>query len=391
MTFTYEPFTPSFDRDPHPTYRHLREHAPVYFWEPAGVYLVSRYADVEALLKDRRFALPGMDSGPPRTEGGRIHRALFEHAFFGLPKGDHARVRKLVTPAFAPREAARRHDAICALVGSLIDSWGDQSEVDIVSDFARPIPVRVMSHLLGIPAEHDALFGRFAQAMIMSVLPWIGPDEFDREVEIFPAAAGMLGSLIEQRRAAPGDDLLSLFVGMAGLSVEELLGVVASLVVGGAETSVHLIANGVRTLLAHPDALALVRADPSLLPGALAEASRFDSFAKHGLSRTALEDVELHGVTVPAGSRLVMLMASALRDPAVFDDPDRFDLHRPPTRLMFGAGSHFCLGHALARAEAEAAIGLLLRRFPALRPAAEPEFAPNVIRRELSSLRVWLR
>lgn len=396
-TFEYNPFAPSFDEDPHPTYSFLREHAPVFFWELAGVHLISRYADVDRLLKDRRLALPGQepDRPEPRTEGGAIHRRLMDNGFFGLGKSDHVRVRRLVTPAFAPREAARRHAAIESIVSAIVDSWGDRSEVDVVTDFARHIPVRVMSHLLAIPEEHDELFVRFSQSMLATVVPWLSPEEFDAHVEVFPPAIEMITSLIEERRVTPGDDLLSQLVSMCDegdrLSVDELLGIVASLIAAGAETSVHLIGYGMRTLLDHPDDLAAIRADFSLLPNALAEASRYDSFAKHGLSRTVLEDCTLHGVELKAGSKLVMLVASALRDPAVFDEPDRFDIHREPTRLMFGAGSHFCLGHALARGEAETAIGLLLRRFPALRSAGPPVFEPNAVRRSMVSLPVHLR
>lgn len=393
--FVYDPMSPAFDADPHPTFAWLRDNAPVYFWEAAAIHVVSRYDDVMAVLKDRRFTtapMMGIATEEPRTRAAEVFRDMLAFNFFTLDQASHLRIRRLVVPTFQPSAVEPLRERVVTIVAELLHGLGDRDVVDVVQDFATHVPVRVMSSLLGVHRQHEELFREFAQAMLTITSPWVTREVFDQHVEVFPAAVDMFLRLIEEKRAEPGDDLLSMLVQAHDeedrLAPHELLGVVGSLITAGSETTVHLIGSAVRILLQHPSALAAVQADPSLLPGAISEVGRFDQFVKHGIVRVPREDVELRGITLPAGVPVVLLLASALRDPLGFADPDRFDIHRPPTNLPFGAGPHFCFGHTVARLETEVAVGELLRRYPRLGLDGPPVYEPHVVYRNLVSLPV---
>lgn len=389
--FVYEPLSPEFDANPAETYRYLREHHPVWEWQP-GVFLVSGYADVQAVLTNTRLTFPDF-GGEVRGEAGALHRKLMKFSFFGFEGEQHARIRRLVVPWFTRTAVERLRADVEEIVAELMDSFG-RDHADLVADFADHLPQRVMSRALGVPGEHGELFARFSKGLITTSSPWLPPEEYDRQVAVFPEAVAMITGLIGQRRATPGDDLISKLIQVQEndrLSVDELLGVVASLIVAASQTVTHLIGHAVRILLTQPVALAEVKADPSLLPGAVAETMRFDAFSKHGIARLATEPVELAGGTVPAGSVIVLLVSAALRDPAQFDDPDTFDPHRPPSMLMFGGGPRLCFGHVLAKLEAETAVAELLRRYPDATLAGPAEYQPNLVHRAMVSLPLKLR
>lgn len=386
--FVYEPLSPEFDADPAATYRYLRDHHPVWEWQP-GVFLVSRYADVQRVLTDTRLTFPDFFGGEVRGEAGALHRKLMRFSFFGFEGEQHARIRRLVVPWFTRTAVERLRADVEEIVADLLDTFGG----DLVTDFADQLPQRVMCVALGVPGEHRELFGRFAKGLITTSSPWLPPEEYDRQVAVFPEAVAMITGLIDERRAHPGEDLISNLVQVQQddrLTTDELLGVVASLIVAASETVTQLVAHAVRTLLTHRDVLAELRADPSQLAGAVAETMRFDSFGKHGVVRLATEPVELSGGTVPAGAVMVLLISAALRDPAQFDDPDRFDAGRRPSMLMFGGGPRLCFGHVLAKLEAETAVAELVRRYPDATLAEEPVYQPNLVHRAMVSLKLDL-
>lgn len=391
--FVYEPLSPEFDADPFPSLRYLREHHPLWEWQP-GTFLVSRYADIQTVLTNPRLRFPDFFTGEPRGEAGALHRKLMRFSFFGFEGEQHARIRRLVVPWFTRTAVERLRGDVEEITADLLDAVDGRAEIDLRRDFADHLPPRVMSGLLGVPDAHTGLFARFGEALIRVSAPWLPPEEYDRQVAVFPEAVEMITALIARRRAAPGDDLISKLVAVQEddrLTVDELLGVVASLIVAASTTVSATITHAVRALLAHPAVLAELRADPALLPGAIAESMRYDAFAKHGTVRLATEPVELSAGTVPAGSLLVLMIAGALRDPEQFPDPDTFDPRRPPSSLMFGGGSRLCFGHVLAKMETETAVGELLRRHPDLELAGDPVFEPNLVHRALVSQPLRLR
>ncbi|GAA2581219.1 cytochrome P450 [Winogradskya consettensis] len=367
-------FDPDVRSDPHPMLRQMREEAPVHrhvtpvsgrvFW-----YL-TRYADVQAALRhpDLGRQLDRLPAGLAAT-----HRratadplAMLRRNVFHLDPPDHTRLRRLISPAFGARTVAAIDDHITRIVGELIDdpAFGDGGVVDIIEGLALPLPVLVVAELLGFPIEDRPALRRWSDEMSRSE----DPARIQRAGLEF---ASHLARVIAQRRAAPGDDLLSQLA-LAPISRPEQIAAVFQLLLAGDETSVNLIGNAVLELLRHRDQLARLRADPALIDSCVEEVIRFNGPVGHTGLLYALADVEIGGTIVPRGDAVVPVLLAANRDPAVFADPDVFDIGRTPNRhLGFGHGVHFCLGAALARMQARTAVGTLVRRFPALRPAGD--------------------
>src|SRR5262245_44484586 len=363
---------PDFLADPYPVYHRLRTEDPIHR-HPLGFYVLSRHADVAAFLRDARFGKSG-------------YQALFESRFGSGPEGpwlalsmlfrdppDHTRLRALVGKAFTPRvvEALRPH--IQGIVDRLLAGVGAAPRMDVIEDLAYPLPVTVISELLGVPvdgADRVKAWSRdVARALDAIALP-VGPDVIERGRLATDEIAMYFRDLIEVRRRQPGDDLLS---GLAEaeeagdrLTERELLATCVLLYVAGHETTVNLIGNGLLALLRHPEERRRLQADPALLPGVIEELLRYDRPVQR-TGRLAGHDAEFGGVPIPKGTLVLGLVGAANRDPAQFAEPDRLDLGRAePRHLAFGAGIHYCLGAPLARLEAQVAIGSLLRRFPAL-------------------------
>jgi cytochrome P450 len=380
-------FDPDLRADPHPMLRRMREEMPVYrhltpvsgraFW-----YL-TRYADVQAALHH-----PDLGRQLDRLPAGlaAVHRratadplAMLRRNVFHLDPPDHTRLRRLITPAFGARTVAAIGDHITRIAGELIDdlarSAGAAGDVlsgrgepagvaDVIEGLALPLPVLVVAELLGFPIGDRAALRRWSDEMSRSE----DPARIRRAGLEF---ASHLAGVIAQRRATPGDDLLSQLA-LAPISRPEQIAAVFQLLLAGDETSVNLIGNAVLELLRHPDQLARLRADPGLLEPCVEEVIRFNGPVGHTGLLYALADVEIGGTLIPRGDAVVPVLLAANRDPAVFPDPDVFDIGRTPNRhLGFGHGIHFCLGAALARMQARTAVGTLVRRFPALRPAGD--------------------
>lgn len=397
--FVFNPLDPAFVADPYPTYTILRTKTPVYAWPQGHCFLLSKFDDVAAALRDPRLSTNAAHwefAKPPLPDAEKTELDRLTGRSLLMQNGqDHARLRRLVSPPFSPRRVEELRDSVQSIVDAAVAPHLEKDTIN-VAEIAAFIPMRVISAVLGIPQEFDPSFRRFGTSIIEAFDPLRTPEELARILEPIPAGFALIRRIIEDRRRALGDDLLSNLIRAeeAGdhLSSDELCALVAGMIVGGAETTVHLIGFCMKNLLNHPDALAEIKADPSLLRGAIEEVMRFDSFVKMDIARYALTDVEIRGVTIPKGKMIIPLTASAGRDPDMFVNADTFDIHRGVVdHLTFGSGPHLCLGASLARLEAEVTVNTLLRRFPSMRLAAAPEYGQNPYLRTLTSLRIDVR
>ena len=247
--------------------------------------------------------------------------------------------------------------------------------MDLSADYAFPLPITVIADMLGVPHADQDRFREWSDAIVR---PAIGPEALERFFGQMGEFVEYLTNLFAARRAEPQDDLVSALLAARdeadALTEEEVFGTVVLLIVAGHETTVGLIGNAVVNLLSHPDQLELVRADPSLIPGAVEEVLRYEGPVERTLNRWAATDVELGGQEIRRGELVIAIVGAADRDPERFEDPDRLDIQRDDTRhLAFGRGSHYCLGAPLARLEAEIALETLFRRLPGLRLAVAPD------------------
>jgi cytochrome P450 len=386
---------PDFLADPYPIYHRLRAEDPVHR-HPIGFYVLTRYEDVSAFLRDPRFGKSG-------------YQALFERRFGGGPEGswlalsmlfrdppDHTRLRALVSQAFTPRVVDTLRGRIQAIVDRLLERAAGAPRMDVIEELAYPLPVTVISELLGVPAGDSETVKAWSRDVARAVdaiaLP-VGPEVIEQGSRATEAMAEYFRDLAGERRRRPGPDLLSGLVQAeeAGdrLTERELLATCVLLYVAGHETTVNLIGNGVLALLRHSEERRRLQDDPGLLPGAIEELLRYDGPVQR-TGRMAACDAEIGGVPIPAGSLVLGLLGAANRDPAQFAEPDRLDIMRDePRHLGFGSGIHYCLGASLARLEAQVAIGTLVRRFPALTLAIEcPAWRPSSTLRGLEALPV---
>jgi cytochrome P450 len=359
--------------DPHPLYRTLRETAPIFATATTGTWVVSGFENARALLRDPRCGSPmdddsnvrqAIDGSPRRARNPEYQTMLF------MNPPDHTRIRGLVSRAFTPRRVEQLRPEVAAMTDALLDAMADADGVvegDVVDGLAFPLPANVISALVGVPeADRDWLRPLVAQ-MAASIEPTATEEALDHAEAAMVEARAYLQGLIEQRRAEPRDDLLSGLIqasdGDDRLTETEVLSNVLLIYAAGFETTTHLLGNMVRQLVAHPDQLARVRADRSLIPQAVEEVLRFDPPVQLD-GRYVFDDIDVDGVTIPKGSTVLTLLAAANRDPAVCDDPDRFDVTRRDSQILsFGSGIHYCLGAALARLEGQVVLDRLLERF----------------------------
>ncbi|MCX4626083.1 MULTISPECIES: cytochrome P450 family protein [unclassified Streptomyces] len=371
---------PAFVADPFPLYRQLREDGPVRRTVIAGgleAWLVTRYEDGLAALSDSRLSSDVRDASDtrilrqlPATE----RESMLSNMLRSDPP-DHTRLRRLVSKAFTAHRVAGMRPRIQAITDRLLDAVVPAGHAELVADFALPLPVAVISELLGVPVDERHEFQHWTDRLIRR-----GPELPDPAVvnEAWQHMRAYVTELIRDKRAHPGDDLLSALVTARDaeqqLTEDELVAMVFLLLAAGYITTVNLIGGGIAMLLAHPGQLDLLRSDPELLPGAIEEFLRYDGPVSPGIARFAREDVEIAGVTIPRGATVLIGSAVADRDPARFPDPDRLDITRQDNaHLAFGHGIHYCLGAPLARLEGQIAIGTALRRLPGLALAVAPD------------------
>jgi cytochrome P450 len=358
-------------------YDRLREQDPVHkttLSKGREVWLVTRYADVEPWLKDERLS-----KDPRKVNAGmqlpawlRWFKPLaaLDQNMLDLDPPDHTRLRKLVHRAFTPRRIEGLQVRIGELSDELLDRGLRRGQMDLVADYALPIPVTIICELLGIPAEDHERLHRWTQVLV-SINP---ANPSLRVVPPILSFLRYLRALVKSKRQEPDDGLVSALVTAEEdgdqLSNDELLAMIVLLVVAGHETTVNLIANGTLALLEHRDQLERLRAEPALGSSAVEELLRFYTPVEIATERYALEPLQIGGVAVPAGAMVCLGLGSANRDPEVFEQPAVLDVGRQKNRhLAFGNGRHFCLGAPLARLEAGIALNNLVQRLPALRRA----------------------
>jgi cytochrome P450 len=392
----FNPLSPDFIRDPYPHYERLRTTDPMHL-TPFGSFVASRHAEVSLVLRDKRFG-KGFAERSRRRYGPKIMEEpvfrILSHTMLQADPPDHTRLRGLVVKAFTARRVDDMRSRIQEIVDRTLDAVIEHGHMDLIGDFAFRLPVTIICDMLGIPDEHREVFhkGSSDGVRILDPVP-MTPDEIKQGNARNLMAQAYFQQLFELRRRNPGEDLTTHLVQAEEngnkLTNEELTANIMLLFVAGHETTVNLIGNGLLALHRNPDQLALLKANPQLITGAIEEFLRYDSSVQMS-GRVALEDVELAGRTIPKGESVLCLLGSANRDPAVYPDaPDRLDITRPNVRpLSFGGGIHFCLGAQLARIEAEIAISTLLRRLPDLRidDVERPEWRPSFVLRGLKRL-----
>jgi cytochrome P450 len=393
----FNPLSPAFIRDPYPVYERLRNTDPVHLTEHAA-FLVSRHAEVSLVLRDKRFGKDFVARSLRRYGPKIMEEPVFRsmsHWMLQQDPPDHTRLRGLVVKAFTARRVEDMRPRIQQIVDQTIDAVKDRGEMDLIEDFAFRLPVTIICDMLGIPEEHREVFYKGSRdgGRLLDPVP-MTPEEIAQANAGNAMAKMYFQQLFELRRRNPGDDLTTQLVQAeedgSKLTNEELTANIILLFGAGHETTVNLIGNGLLALHRNPDQLALLKANPSLITGAIEEFLRYDSSVQL-TGRVALEDIDdLGGKRIPKGESVLCLLGSANRDPAIYPDrPDRLDITRPNVRpLSFGGGIHHCLGAQLARIEAEIAISTLLRRLPELRldDADNPEWRPTFVLRGLKRL-----
>ncbi|MEU3600557.1 cytochrome P450 [Streptomyces sp. NPDC006798] len=401
MHALFEPWSPAFVADPYPAYERLRADGRVHWFEPTGQWLVPHYADVSALLRDRRlgrtylhrFTHEEFGRTPPPAAHEPFH-TLNDHGILDLEAPDHTRIRRLITKAFTPRTVAALEPTVRRLAAELVAGLKQAGGGDLLADVAEPLPVAVIAEMLGVP-ESDRPLLRPWSADICGMFELNPSEETARKaVTASVEFSAYLRGLIAERRTDPGDDLISALIAAYDegdrLSEQEMISTCVLLLNAGHEATVNTTANGWWTLFRHPGQLAALRADHSLLPTAVEELMRYDTPLQM-FERWVLDDIEIGGTVVPRGAELALLFGSANRDPARFPAPDTLDLARTENpHITFGAGIHFCLGAPLARLELAASFGELLRETPTLRLAGTPEWKPGYVIRGVHALPVEL-
>lgn len=391
----WDPRDPAFRHDPIPWYRALREQAPAHFHPEVG-FVVSRHADVDRLLRDERFGV----ATPPdwraafATVAPPSVRMLSENLLLFVDPPQHTRVRALVSQAFTPRRVEALRPRLTHMIDGMLTELASAASFDVVRDIAEPFPIMAITELLAVPDTDRSQLRDWTLGLTAF-------DDIPIDVGALPAAGRAADAfleyaavLVEQRRARPGDDLISALIAAEEdgeqLINDELMALIILLLIAGHETTMSLISTSLLLTLQRPEVAVEVRDDATVAPALVEETLRFMGPLQvaSGGGRWPSTRVELHGQTIEPGTMVRLLLGSANRDGEVFDDPDRFELHRNNSRhVAFGKGLHFCVGAALGRLEGQVVIPAVLRRFPDLTLVdPEPSWRPSFVTRQLETL-----
>lgn len=395
----YEVFTPQVMADHNAFLHRARAESPLAWLPQLDAYLLTRHADVNAALRDKRLDSANMarvlDRLTPaeRAELAPVRRSIEMWMGQGNP-ADHVRFQQLLKRYFTPAVVDRLRPQVRAFTHELLDVVVPKGRMDVVSELAYPLPANVIAALLGMPAvDREQL-----QSWSRDIVPIFSNGDLDQMRQAQRSVMEMqdyMRALAAERRGDPRDDVLSMFMAAEAEGViteDEAVANCVLLLFAGHETTANLIANGLALLFENPGQMARLRADPGLMPSAVEEMLRCEGPVSV-VGRVATVPVDLAGHTVPAGSHVYLALAGANRDPEVFAEPDAFDITRQPNRhLSFGMGTYYCLGAALARMETDECLRIVLERCPDLRPAYEtPDRAPTLpIGRRMASLQVML-
>lgn len=380
--------------NPYPIYHELRKRGPLHIpW--ANLTVFSSFRDCDEVLRHPASAT-GIMFARPEIAARTQPRPFGKTGFLSLDPADHARLRQLVSKAFAPKVVKALEPEIRAQVSSLLDDAEAAGTFDVIADLAYPLPVAVICRLLGVPIEDEPEFSRASAPLARLVDPFItfsrDPDGADERRRAGLWLHEYLHGLIQQRRRAPSEDLISALIAVEAsgdhLTEEEIIATCNLLLIAGHETTVNLIANAILAMLRHPRQWAALGADPGRAPAVIEETLRYDP-PNQLMARMAGQDMMIGDVTVPEGGIMMLLQAAAQRDPDVNERPDEFDPDRQTIHhLAFGHGPSFCLGAPLARLEASIALSAVTSRFPNARLDGEPLYKPNVTLRGMSKLTV---
>ncbi|WP_334770806.1 cytochrome P450 [Nostoc sp.] len=399
--FKFNPFTREFRANPYPTYHYLRSEEPVHPYLLKKSWVITRYADVKAILRDARFRCADRpelikEKNQYLQNKGRNLNALAytsSQLLFYLNPPDHTRLRGLVVKAFSPMVVERMRPCIQKIVDELLDRVRHQGTMDIIADLASPLPVIVIGRMLGIPNEAQDQLHQWSNILSRILDSLVSLEEYEAMNEAIEEFQEYLRGLIAEREKNPQEDLISALIAAKNqsdkLSQEELLATCILLFTTGEETTVNTIGNGMLALLSHPEQMEQLQKEPTIISNAVEEILRYDSPVQITV-RIAIENLEIGNQTIQAGEEVVLCLGAANRDSAQFPDPDRLNINRcENNHLAFGDGIHYCLGAALARAQAQIAINTLLQQFSEFKLASDKlEWRKNVVLRGLTALPV---
>lgn len=399
------PFIPEVIADPYPVYRRYREEDPVHWGISSnprlpGTWYLLRYKDVMQVLESPKFGreagkVRDDDEGAPVPKAYRGFSSIVSNWMVFRDPPTHTRLRSLVNKVFSPKMVENIRPAILSIADSLLDSVESREQMDLVDDFAFPLPVMVIAALLGVDSEDRPQFREWALALQHASASRLtpSPEIYEQAEQATQGFIDYFQKAIALRHIEPRNDLITALVKAQDegnkLSDEEVLATCIHLLTAGHETTINLITKGVLALLRQPQSLELLRSHPEFIPGAVEELIRYDSPVQM-VTRWAYADIEIGGKLIRRGDSVGLMLGSANRDPARFQNPDVLDLQRSEClHCGFGSGIHFCLGSALARAEAQIALNILLNRLPDLRLLDEKvEWADNIVFHGPKHLRV---
>jgi cytochrome P450 len=363
-----DPCDPEFFNNPYPAYAAIRSKTPLFFWEEYGHWCASRHEDVNALLRDPRFGRQILHVAtreelgwPERPEHLVPFYSFEDHSLLELEPPVHTRLRSLVSKAFLSRQVERMRPEITKLCNELIDGFANKDEVDLLAEYATPIPINIICRLLGVPVDVAPKLLAWSHDMVCMYQARRDRALEDAAVKATVEFTEFMRAYVSERRKSPGDDLLSELIHAEEqgrkLSEDELITTAILLLNAGHEATVHTLGNGINALLN-------LDIRDGFTPGHIEEILRFDP-PLHLFKRYALEDVEFAGIRLRKGEQIGLMLGAANRDPEKFPDPDQFNPARSPNpHVSFGAGIHFCVGAPLARLELQIAIPLLFERLP---------------------------
>ena len=372
--------TPEFIDNPYPLLRRLREEEPVYWSDAIGGWILTSYGDILASFKDTAHFSNENRLGKAvaylTSEKRADYKPFLEHwatkSLLHSDPPDHTRMRTLVTRELTAKVVEQMKPRIQETVDGLIDAAQAKGRMDVVSELASPLPISVIAQILGVPRSDRHFFRKWADA-ILSFQGSNKPSEEDllRAQETIVEMRPYIRQMIEDRRRNPQEDLISKFAAAEAeggrISEPELISTCGTLFIAGQETTISLISNTIYTLLTHPDQLELLRRNPDLLASTIEESLRYESPIPRQ-PRVMKGDAELRGKKLKKGEMVFQMLNAGNRDPALFPNPDKFDIRRENNRhIAFGYGIHFCVGAVLARAEAFIAVGTAIKRLPGLR------------------------
>jgi len=387
----FNPLRKEMRVDPHPFYRKLREHDPFHRSRPADGWILTRYDDILEILGDKTFSSDERHQRRYARQRARWERAGIPDPYeddrmsmLRVDAPDHTRLRGLVSKAFTPRAIERVRPRIEEYADQLIQPLEGTGRLELVKDFAAPLPINVIAEMLGVPLEDRDRFRHWSDEVVRTLGDGTNEDQ-RRSFAAMQELGEYIGAIADARRSEPREDLISGLVAAeeAGvrLNENELLATVVLLLVAGNETTTKLIGNSIAALLRNPEQLAILREEPKRIPAAVDEFLRFDGPVQL-TSRMVTSDREFRGHPLRKGQQIVLVLAAGNRDPERFERPDELDVLRDDVRhLSFSYGAHYCLGAQLAKMEGEIALEALITRFPDLRFDGPIEWGDNTVLR----------